>query len=114
VDLIERERKVPLEKLGMAQQGQIRLRQELNDLMDEYGLDLWISPPAVGPATLGLDSTGDPVMNLPWTHAGLPTLSIPAGENDAGLPLGLQLAARWYGDEQLVAWSEAIESVISG
>ena len=114
VELIERERKVPLEKLGMAQQGQIRLRQELNDLMDEYGLDLWISPPAVGPATLGLDSTGDPVMNLPWTHAGLPTLSIPAGKNEAGLPLGLQLAARWYGDEQLVAWSEAIESVISG
>jgi Asp-tRNA(Asn)/Glu-tRNA(Gln) amidotransferase A subunit family amidase len=81
--------------------------------MDENGLDLWISPAAVGPAPEGLDSTGDPVMNLPWTHAGLPTVTVPSGVNQSGLPLGLQVAGRWYGDEQLLAWSESLEETLS-
>jgi Asp-tRNA(Asn)/Glu-tRNA(Gln) amidotransferase A subunit family amidase len=51
-------------------------------------------------------------MNLPWTHSGLPTLTIPAGFTAAGLPLGLQLAGRWHGDEALLAWAERIEDVL--
>ena len=113
-ELIVRGMKISPAELAIAQQGQPRLRQELGDLMDENGLDLWISPAAVGAAPLGLDSTGDPVMNLPWTHAGLPTLSLPAGKNDAGLPLGLQLAGRWYGDELLLVCAQSIENIISG
>ncbi|GIS67275.1 MAG: hypothetical protein CM1200mP6_03430 [Anaerolineaceae bacterium] len=45
--------------------------------MDRDQIDLWISPSAPGVAPHGLDSTGDPVMNLPWTHSGLPTIGIP-------------------------------------
>ena len=82
--------------------------------MDDYGIDLWISPAAPGPAPKGLESTGDPVMNLPWTHAGLPALSLPAGRNADGLPLGLQLAAHWYADEMLLAWAVEIERAITG
>jgi Asp-tRNA(Asn)/Glu-tRNA(Gln) amidotransferase A subunit family amidase len=77
--------------------------------MNRHGLDLWLSPAAPGSAPKGLDSTGDPVMNLPWTHSGLPTLTLPAGFNAAGLPLGLQLAARWYADEAMLAWAAEIE-----
>ena len=72
--------------------------------MDAHAVDLWIAPAAVGPALRGLDSTGDPVMALPWTHAGLPALSLPAGTDAAGWPLGLQVVGRFGADEQLLHW----------
>jgi Asp-tRNA(Asn)/Glu-tRNA(Gln) amidotransferase A subunit family amidase len=48
-------------------------------------------------------------MNLPWTHAGLPVVGLPAGTNEAGLPLGLQVTGRWQADEVLLAWAVALE-----
>jgi Asp-tRNA(Asn)/Glu-tRNA(Gln) amidotransferase A subunit family amidase len=80
--------------------------------MAEGGIDLWISPASRGVAPLGLDSTGDPVMNLPWTHAGLPTVAIPAARDDSGLPFGLQIAGSWWQDERLLAWAEGIEAAL--
>lgn len=103
--LIERGRGVSPEQLQAARAGRQALRDELMALMDRHGLDLWISPAAPGPAPKGLDSTGNPVMNLPWTHAGLPTVNLPAGVNYAGLPMGLQVTARWGADEALLAWA---------
>jgi Asp-tRNA(Asn)/Glu-tRNA(Gln) amidotransferase A subunit family amidase len=81
------------------------LRAELEALMDEAGIDLWACPAAPGPAPAGMHGTGDPAMNLPWTHAGLPALTAPAGQAAAGLPLGLQLIGRFGADEELVGWS---------
>ncbi len=52
-------------------------------------------------------------MNLPWTHSGLPTLALPAGHDDGGLPLGIQLAARWDRDETLLAWGRGIEEALA-
>lgn len=111
-DLIERGRRVRDEQVESARQGRLQLRAELTALMNQHALDLWLSPAASGAAPRGLDSTGDPVMNLPWTHSGLPTLTLPAGFNDAGLPLGLQLTARWYADEAMLAWAAEIEGVL--
>jgi Asp-tRNA(Asn)/Glu-tRNA(Gln) amidotransferase A subunit family amidase len=80
--------------------------------MDGHQIDLWLSPPALGAAPRGLEATGDPVMNLPWTHAGMPAVSLPAGRNAAGLPMGLQVSARWWADEELLAWAGELESVL--
>ena len=82
--------------------------------MDAHGIDLWLSPAARGAAPAGLDSTGDPIMNLPWTHAGLPTLALPAGHDEDGLPLGVQLAGRWDRDEALLAWGRGLEHELGG
>jgi Asp-tRNA(Asn)/Glu-tRNA(Gln) amidotransferase A subunit family amidase len=85
---------------------------ELAEALTGFGVDLWISPSAVGPADHGPTSTGDPIMNLPWTHAGLPVISLPASISEAGLPLGLQLAGRWYGDEVLLEWGVDLERIL--
>lgn len=111
-ELIRRGQSVTDEALAEALTGCEKLRGELTALMDANGIDLWISPPAPGAAPKGLDSTGDPVMNLPWTHSGLPALSLPAGRNGAGLPLGLQVAGRFDADEQVLAWAGPIEAAI--
>lgn len=88
-----------------------QLRGRLHAAMDEHGIDAWVAPAATGPAPLGLRSTGDPAMNLPWTHAGLPAVTIPAGSLD-GVPLGLQLVGRAHDDERLLAWAEALEVIV--
>ena len=51
------------------------------------------------------------MMNMPWTHAGLPALTIPAGKGKLGLPLGLQLVGRFGGDEALLQWAEGMEGL---
>ena len=81
--------------------GREALRVQLDALRASAGIDAWAMPAATGPAPLGLRSTGDPAMNLPWTHAGLPAVTVPAGNID-GMPLGLQLAGSFGGDEALL------------
>jgi Asp-tRNA(Asn)/Glu-tRNA(Gln) amidotransferase A subunit family amidase len=111
-ELIRRGQGIGAEELANARAGRGALRDALHQAMDLHQLDLWISPPAPGAAPHGLDSTGDPVMNLPWTHAGLPTLVLPAGQNAEGAPMGLQLAARFGRDEALVALGAAVEAAL--
>jgi Asp-tRNA(Asn)/Glu-tRNA(Gln) amidotransferase A subunit family amidase len=89
-----------------------KLRDDLQSLQISHNIDLWLSPSAQGVAPLGLSNTGDPVMNLPWTHCGYPTLNIPAGENENGLPMGLQVTAAWNRDEDLLDWALEIEAII--
>ena len=98
--------------LNMALEGRTRLREELIALMDLNQIDLWISPSAPGVAPNGLDSTGDPVMNLPWTHSGLPTIGMPSGKNSDGLPFGLQLTGRFGEDETLFVLASQIEAAL--
>jgi Asp-tRNA(Asn)/Glu-tRNA(Gln) amidotransferase A subunit family amidase len=81
------------------------VRDRLETQMAQAGIDLWICPSALGPAPQGLGATGDPNMNLPWTHAGLPAVSLPAGVASNGLPLGIQLVAESDEDEILLAWA---------
>jgi Asp-tRNA(Asn)/Glu-tRNA(Gln) amidotransferase A subunit family amidase len=47
-------------------------------------------------------------MNLPWTHAGLPAVTIPAGTGKSSLPLGLQICAKFGDDERLLNWAQQI------
>jgi Asp-tRNA(Asn)/Glu-tRNA(Gln) amidotransferase A subunit family amidase len=111
-ELIRRGQEIPDEQLARYLGGREELRHALTALMDEHRIDLWISPPALGAAPRGLDATGDPVMNLPWTHAGMPAICLPAGRNAEGLPMGLQVAARWWADEELLAWARELEGVL--
>lgn len=110
--LIEEGRRISDSELDTALVGCESLRDELEGQRKAAGVDLWISPAAQGAAPHGLDSTGDPIMNLPWTHSGLPTLAIPAGAGKGGLPIGLQVAGAWWQDEQLLGWGRELERVL--
>lgn len=112
VALIQAGRAVDAAVLEATRASRSRLRGDLEAAMNANGIDLWISPPACGAAPAGIDSTGDPVMNLPWTHAGLPTLSLPAGVNREGLPLGLQCSGRFGADEWLLHWAPGIADLV--
>jgi len=80
--------------------GQARLRGLLEG---PEGYDAILGPAAPGPAPVGLDATGDPVLSRPWQALGLPTLTLPGLRDDAGLPLGLQLVGPAGGEDRLLA-----------
>ncbi len=110
--LIEKGQQISSEQAREYRAGREELRKYLETLMAERGVSLWMAPSAVGPAPAGLDSTGDPVMNLPWTYAGLPAINLPSGSAKNGLPFGLQLVGGWQQDEKVLAWAEEIAKVI--
>ncbi|HEY2289789.1 MAG TPA: amidase [Thermoanaerobaculia bacterium] len=110
-ELIQRGREIPPQQTKQDRAGCKTLYTELTELMDKHGIDVWISPSAPGPPPRRLAGTGDPIMNLPWTHAGLPALGVPAGRNAEGLPMGLQLTGRWLADEDLLSFGQEIARV---
>jgi Asp-tRNA(Asn)/Glu-tRNA(Gln) amidotransferase A subunit family amidase len=103
---------VSLADLTQVRAGRATLRAELETLMMNHGIDLWICPSTPGPAPEGIAATGSPVMNLPWTHAGMPAISLPAGYATNGLPLGLQAIGIAMADEKLVSWTRQLAELL--
>jgi len=73
------------------------------------GYDCLICPSTQDTAPEGLHWTGTPSFNSPWSLTGMPSITVPSGLGGGGLPLGLQLVGRPYGDVDLfrvAAWCE--------
>lgn len=73
-------------------------------------VDALVIPSTTSPAPADLTTTGDPRFNSPWSHAGVPTVSIPCALTKAGLPVSLQLVGRAWSEARLLAvaaWCEA-------
>lgn len=109
---IEKGRKINTGQLAKSRRSQIKLREELETLLDENDLDVWAAPAAPGPAPKTIQEIGNPVMNRPWTHSGLPVVTVPAGSAENGLPLGIQLIAPFMADEQLLQWAKGLTSLL--
>lgn len=73
---------------------------------------IWATPAAVGPAPHGLETTGDPSCNAPFTALGVPSISLPFGRTENGLPLGLQLSAPAGGESLLLAAAQGCEDAL--
>ena len=89
-----------------------RLRRRFKDEITALAtkVDVLLTPTTVTPAPRDLNTTGDPVFQTPWTFAGLPTVTVPSGLSLSGLPLGIQLVGRPFGEADLLAaarWCEA-------
>lgn len=87
-----------------------RFRWEMRPLLDRF--DVLLTPTTRTSAPRGLDSTGDPLFQTPWTTAGLPTVTLPCGLSDSGLPLGLQLIAAPFAEASLLAAAAWCQDVL--
>jgi aspartyl-tRNA(Asn)/glutamyl-tRNA(Gln) amidotransferase subunit A len=86
-----------------------RFRNDVQQLLQRF--DVLLTPTTPTPAPRGLSSTGDPIYQSPWSSAGVPTISLPIGLTESGLPLGLQLIASPFTEAVLLraaAWCESI------
>ena len=104
---------VGAEELTEARQGRATLRHELEALMAQAKIDIWVCPATTEPAPEGLDSTGSPILNLPWTYAGMPAITVPGGHAANGLPLGLQCVGASMADEYLLEWIAPIAEILA-
>jgi Asp-tRNA(Asn)/Glu-tRNA(Gln) amidotransferase A subunit family amidase len=112
--LIREGQSVSGDELAMGRNSRLAVRTEIERLMSENEIDLWICPPATGTAPKGLEWTGDAAMNLPWTHAGMPAITVPAGHAANGLPLGFQCVAAFGNDDRLLAWAQSLARTVRG
>ncbi len=111
-EVIRQGQEITREVLRAVQYARFVLRTQLTEQQVTHQVDLWISPPATGEAPVGLQTTGDPIMNLPWTHAGFPTITLPAGMSRHNLPLGLQCTAGFMQDEKLLFWMRRMYEIL--
>ena len=88
-----------------------RLRgQIIRDMVNLIGrFDCIISPSSTDSAPEGLEWTGSPAFNSPWSLTGLPSITVPSGLTEDALPLGLQIIGTPYTEWELLriaAWCE--------
>jgi Asp-tRNA(Asn)/Glu-tRNA(Gln) amidotransferase A subunit family amidase len=98
--LIERGRAYRAVEYTVAVAAIAPLNEVLDSVFDEY--DAILTPAAPGEAPRGLQSTGDPIFCTLWTYLGLPAVTLPLLQSEAGLPLGVQLVARRGNDARLL------------
>ena len=92
-----------------ANRARLAFRDAMIPLLEAH--DALLSPAAPGPAPAGLSWTGDASLCAPWSSAGVPSLTLPSGIDNTGLPLALQLVQAPGGTARLLgvaAWCERV------
>ena len=91
---------------------QVRRRYQSGMARMLANFDVVMTPAAIGTAP-DLSSTGDPVMNSPWTLADVPIVTLPCALGANGLPLGVQFAAAPLREGSLLDVAKMVEGVIN-
>jgi aspartyl-tRNA(Asn)/glutamyl-tRNA(Gln) amidotransferase subunit A len=104
--LLEEGSKVSMSEYQMALRHRLAFRNAMQRCLAD--VDALLLPATPGPAP-DTTTTGDGRFNSPWSHAGVPSLSMPCGITAGGLPVALQLVGEAWGEEwllQTAAWCE--------
>ena len=88
-----------------------RARQLLAAAMADY--DVILTPSAPGVAPHGFATTGDPMFNRLWTLMGAPCVNVTGLNDDAGLPLGIQIVGRFGRDHAALEAALFVEQAIA-
>jgi Asp-tRNA(Asn)/Glu-tRNA(Gln) amidotransferase A subunit family amidase len=86
-------------------------RRALAAVFEDVDVLLTLSAP--GGAPKGLASTGDTRFNKLWTLMGVPCVNIPAFVADGGLPVGVQVIARFGDDAGALAAAAFVEKALA-
>ena len=88
-----------------------RARRALIDLLPDG--EVMLTPSAPGAAPKGLGSTGEPTFNRLWTLLGTPCVNVPGLSDADGLPLGVQVVARFGRDRFALSAAAWLESAVA-
>jgi len=87
-----------------------RARKALAAIFDDVDVLLTFSAPGAAPK--GLASTGDQRFNRLWTLMGVPCVNVPATIAHGGLPVGVQVIARFGNDAGALAAARLVEEAL--
>lgn len=88
-----------------------RARAALAELFKEVDVLLTFSAPGAAPR--GLASTGDARFNRLWTLMGVPCVNVPAHLAEGGLPVGVQVIARFGDDAGALKAARFLEAALA-
>jgi aspartyl-tRNA(Asn)/glutamyl-tRNA(Gln) amidotransferase subunit A len=102
---------------GKAQKVRTLIRRDFEEAFSK--VDVILTPTSPTPAFRIGEKTGDPltmylsdIFTIPCNLAGIPGISVPCGMSREGLPIGAQLLARHFREEDLFKAAAAIEREI--
>lgn len=101
---------------GKAQRVRRLIREKTEEILENH--DFILLPTTPGPAFGIGEKTDDPVtmyladiFTVQAPLAGVPAISFPAGETETGLPLGMQLIGKRFGEAELLSFSKYVFNV---
>ena len=92
---------------------QARLQQYADIEPILHQVDALLTPGTTGTAPHGLAFTGSAVMQAPWSIIGVPSISLPTGLSQGGLPLAIQLAGPPKAEDRLLAVARWCEKALN-
>jgi Asp-tRNA(Asn)/Glu-tRNA(Gln) amidotransferase A subunit family amidase len=109
--LVEEGLATPATDFAAALRARGEVRNEMELLLGR--VDAMLTPGAPGEAPPGLTSTGNSVMQRPWSTTGLPSIGIPTGLSKNGLPLAVQLGSASMTEAKLLGVARWCEDALN-
>lgn len=100
---------VPATSYLRAQRLRGEIIRDMVKLISEF--DCVVCPSSVDTAPEGLEWTGSPAFNAPWSLTGLPSVTVPSGLSENRMPFGLQLIGIPHSEWELLeaaGWCEQV------
>lgn len=104
--LLEEGLACPAPEYARCKDHQLQLSREILACLQD--VDALLAPAITGPAPEA-NTTGNPAFQAPWSYLGVPTICMPAGWTDDGLPLSVQVVGSPWREAELLsvaAWCE--------
>ena len=100
---------IPTATYLKAQRLRRQFRADMNAMASK--VDVVMTPATPAPAPKDLNTTGDAAYQVPWTAAGLPTVVVPTGLSELGMPMAVQFGAPWAEEGRVLGASQWCERV---
>lgn len=93
-----------------AQENRWEYKKSFKSIFENF--DLLITPATTETAPKGIEKTGSPKFNKPFSNAGLPTLTLPIGTSSlTNLPVGIQIIANFDCEQNLIDLGEQLQII---
>lgn len=89
-----------------------RVASGFDEMFERF--DAILTPASLGQAPKTLESTGNPIMSALWSYTGMPSVSLPLLQSEAGLPIGVQVVAPLHDDARLLRTCQWLMNHFSG
>jgi len=101
---------VPATKYLQAMRLRRQFRQDMVQMVQQ--VDVVLTPTTPAPAPKDRNTTGDASFQSPWTSSGLPTITIPSGLSEDGLPMAVQLGGLPFEEGKLLGVAKWCETAL--
>ena len=101
---------IPATKYLQAMRLRRQFRQDMVQMVQQ--VDAVLTPTTPAPAPKDRNTTGDASFQAPWTSCGLPTVTIPSGLSENGMPLGVQLGGLPFEEGTLLGIANWCETTL--